>query len=405
MNRTMTDAIAYLDQKILDDFTRLNRMGIDKEADQLGYAQIQYLYTRSFFTDIPLAKGSSEAYNYYYNQAKEYWLKKSRYMQGMLALTFHRGNDAADARKIMASLKETAIFNKELGMYWKRNSSGWFWYQAPIEEHALMIEAFNEVADDHESVEELKIWLLKNKQTNDWKTTRATAAACNALLSTGNDWLEQNEIVAVTLGEIAVDPFQREDTKVEAGTGYFKTSWDKAEITPEMGNIRVSKKDEGIAWGSLYWQYFEEMDKITYAETPLSLRKEVYKVVNTNEGPKLVSTDESELKTGDKIRVRIELRVDRPMEYVHMKDMRASAFEPVDVLSSYKFKAGLGYYQSTKDAATHFFFDYLPKGTHVFEYDLYATQKGDFANGITTIQCMYAPEFTSHSEGIRVQIK
>ncbi|MCB0856059.1 MAG: hypothetical protein KDD63_27740, partial [Bacteroidetes bacterium] len=191
----------------------------------------------------------------------------------------------------------------------------------------------------------------------------------------------------------------------EAGTGYFKTSWDKSEITPEMGEIRVSKKEPGIAWGALYWQYFEEMDKITYAQTPLSLQKEVYKVENTSEGPKLISVKESDIKTGDKIRVRIELRVDRSMEYVHMKDLRASSFEPVDVISSYKYQAGLGYYQSTKDAATHFFFDYLPKGTHVFEYDLYATQKGDFANGITTIQCMYAPEFTSHSEGIRVEVK
>lgn len=90
---------------------------------------------------------------------------------------------------------------------------------------------------------------------------------------------------------------------------------------------------------------------------------------------------------------------------MHMKDMRASAFEPVNVLSSYKWQGGLGYYESTKDASTNFFFSYLRKGTYVFEYTLFATHTGNFSNGITSIQCMYAPEFSSHSEGIRVNVE
>ena len=88
-----------------------------------------------------------------------------------------------------------------------------------------------------------------------------------------------------------------------------------------------------------------------------------------------------------------------------MKDMRASGLEPINVLSRYKWQDGLGYYESTKDVATHFFFDYLPKGTYVFEYPMVVNHKGNFSNGITTIQCMYAPEFTSHSEGIRVTVE
>ena len=88
-----------------------------------------------------------------------------------------------------------------------------------------------------------------------------------------------------------------------------------------------------------------------------------------------------------------------------MKDMRAAGFEPLNVISTYIWQDGLGYYECTKDASTNFFFDYLPKGTYVFEYSLRATLAGDFSNGISTIQCMYAPEFTSHSEGIRVKIE
>ena len=136
------------------------------------------------------------------------------------------------------------------------------------------------------------------------------------------------------------------------------------------------------------------------------LKKQLFIVENTNEGEKIKPvSDKNVLKIGDKIRVRIELRTDRNLEYVHMKDMRAAGFEPINVLSSYKYRDGLGYYEATKDAATNFFFDYIPKGTYVFEYDLRVEHKGDFSNGITTIQCMYAPEFTSHSEGIRVVVQ
>ena len=190
-----------------------------------------------------------------------------------------------------------------------------------------------------------------------------------------------------------------------AGTGYYKTSWSSSEITPELANVTLTKKGDGISWGSLYWQYFEDLDKITSAETPLKLSKKLFLKTNSDTGKKLSEIKEtSTLKVGDLITVRIELKVDRPMEFVHMKDMRASGLEPVNVLSSYKYQDNLGYYESTKDAATNFFFDYLPKGVYVFEYDLRVNNAGNFSNGITTIQSMYAPEFSSHSKGIRLII-
>lgn len=156
----------------------------------------------------------------------------------------------------------------------------------------------------------------------------------------------------------------------------------------------------------MYWQYFEDLDKIKTAATPLSLIKKLFVEKNSDRGPVLTPVNDGDvLKVGDKIKVRIELRVDREMEYVHMKDMRASCLEPVNVLSSYKWQDGLGYYESTKDASTNFFFSNLRKGTYVFEYALFVTHTGNFSNGITNIQCMYAPEFSSHSEGIRINVE
>jgi len=262
-------------------------------------------------------------------------------------------------------------------------------------------------------IDNLKIWLLKNKQTNRWKTTKATTEAVYALLLQGSDWLSVTDMVDVVLGDEPISPSKLENVKVEAGTGYYKTSWKTNEIKPEMADVKITKtvpvgrqKGEGIAWGSLYWQYFEDLDKISSAETPLKLKKKLFLKTNTDLGEEISEvTDSTKLKVGDLVRVRIELRSDRAMEFVHMKDMRASGLEPINVLSQYKWQDGLGYYESTKDASTNFFFDYLPKGVFVFEYDLRVNNAGDMSNGITTIQSMYAPEFSSHSEGVRVTVE
>ncbi len=332
-----------------------------------------------------------------------------------MALVVDRLGDKTTSTKILKSLKENSITSDELGMYWKANTNSWHWYQAPIETQALLIEAFSEIdpdshRDDTITIDNLKIWLLKNKQTNQWKTTKATTEAVYALLLQGSDWLSVSEAVDVVLGNQKIEPSnpdsnREENVKVEAGTGYYKTSWNTSEIKPEMGTVTIAKKDKGIAWGSLYWQYFEDLDKITSAETPLKLSKKLFLKTNSDTGKKLTEIKEtSALKVGDLITVRIELKVDRPMEFVHMKDMRASGLEPVNVLSSYKYQDDLGYYESTKDAATNFFFDNLPKAVYVFEYDLRVNNAGNFSNGITTIQSMYAPEFSSHSEGVRIKI-
>ncbi len=371
--------------------------------NHLDYSQIHYLYARSFFKDVPIGNQTREAFDYYLGQARQYWLSNGFYMEGMLALALNRYDDKVTPAKILKSLKEYSSSSEELGMYWKKEN-GWFWYQAPIETQAMMIEAFDEVANDTSDVNEMKVWLLKQKQTQDWKTTRATVEACYALLLRGTDWLSENDNVDIKVGDIDIS--QMPDLNKEAGTGYFKTSWNDSDIKPEMGSVTVSRKGEGISWGALYWQYFEQLDKITSAETPLKLKKQLFVEHNTNAGQVIqLISDTTSLKPGDLIKVRIELRVDRAMEYVHMKDMRAAGLEPLNVLSGYKYQDGLGYYESTRDAATNFFFGWLAKGTYVFEYPLRLTHYGNFSNGITTIQCMYAPEFTSHSEGKRILIK
>lgn len=399
------NAIQYLDAEFIKEYQEMKKHARNLNEDHLTASQIQYLYMRSFFKKIPSSKEVQKITDYYKSQALKYWNKRNLYSKGMLALALYRMDDAVTPDKILRSLKENSINSEELGMYWKENTPSWHWYQAPIETQSLLVEAFSEISKDVQTIDNLKIWLLKNKQTNQWETTKATTEAVYALLLQGSDWLSVTDAVEVTVGGDKIDPSKLENTSPEAGTGYYKTSWNGREITPNMGEVQVTKKGQGIAWGALYWQYFEDLDKITSAETPLKLKKKLFLKKNTDTGEEIREIKPgTNLKVGDLVRVRIELRADRPMEFVHMKDMRAAGFEPINVLSHYKWQDGLGYYESTKDASTNFFFDYLPKGVFVFEYDLRVNNAGDFSNGITTIQNMYAPEFSSHSEGVRISV-
>lgn len=423
--------LSYLDKKIKEDYETLKKRHKTITDLSPDYLQIQYLYMRSFFSDRATPKDVLPAYQYFRSQAKKYWLQQNRYMQGLIALSLHRSGDIQAAKNIMASIKQYATVSNEMGMYWKDMVAGYYWHQAPVETHALMIEAFTEITKDTRAVDDLKTWLIKNKQTNSWKTSKATADACYALLLQGTNWLSDAPEVNIKIGALA---FSSADNKnqdagdkqgeagktlspndrpgAEAGTGYFKRTIAGDKIDPSMGNIEVtlSQASGGAvdrpAWGAVYWQYFEDLDKITSAATPLKLDKKLFVEKNTDRGPVLQPLNAAHtLYVGDKVRVRIELRADRDMEYVHMKDMRAACMEPVNVISRYNWQGGLGYYETTKDASASFFFNYLRKGTYVFEYTLFVTHSGTFSNGVTSIQSMYAPEFSSHSEGIKINVE
>lgn len=403
----LSKAIPYLDRKMKEDYDNLVKNKTDLKKYVLDYQQIQYFYMRSFFPDRKIDVAAQKAYNYFKSQLKADWTKRNKYMQGMTALALHRLGDKITPVAILTSLKQTSINHEELGMYWKDTNRGWWWYESPIERQAILIEAFNEISKDTKTVDDLRTWLLRNKQTNSWESTKATAEACYALLLQGTNWFDKEPVVNIQLGDILV---KSSDSQTAEGTGYFSKTFQAHEVKPDMGNIAVtvssSSSNGAPSWGGVYWQYFEDIDKITVAATPLQLQKKLFIETNSDRGPVLSPVNkDTKLKIGDKLKVRIELRVDRDMEYVHMKDMRASALEPVNVLSSYKWQGELGYYESTGDVATNFFFSNLRKGTYVFEYAIFVSHSGNFTNGITTIQCMYAPEFSAHSEGTRIIVE
>lgn len=414
----MTDkALSYMDQQIIAQHKNLKHSYINKPQrkkdsdvirleDNLTHNAIQYLYAKSFFWDTEeIEKDSTltQSINYYLEQAKLHWRNKSIHQQGILALASYRINPKSKfAQMIVDSLKNQAIVDSTKGMYWKQ-TWGFYWYELPIETQALMIELFEEVGEDKAAVYLLKLWLLQQKKGAAWASTKATTTASYALLSSGGNWLDKQGGLDIQIGSQHISST---DELQETGTGYFKKTWSADAIQKDFANITIENKNSSPAFGAAYWQYFENFENInSFQKTPLKIKKQLFLQTQTTKGIVNTPIEEASLKPGDLVLVKIELEVGQEMEYLHLKDMRAAGFEPTNMLSQYKYQNGMGYYEMTKDASSNFFFSKLRAGKHLFEYTLRAVHKGQFSNGISTIQSMYAPEFTAYSEAIDINIE
>lgn len=403
--RMIKKAISFLDRKLVEDFEKLKKNYPERmKNNNLSSIKIQYLYLRALLIiEFPIGSKTQEAFSYYSRQAKRYWLKQNEYLQAMTAVSLNKLGYRNEAEAIVRSLNERSLQSEEMGMYW-RQKRGWHWYEAPVETQAMLIEAFAELENNKKAIEQMKIWLLKQKQTQRWKTPSATLEAVFALLTTGDDLIVESSDVVVKVGGEKLEPEEGEIK--EAGTGYFKVSWIGEEINGDIAKIELENPNNNIAWAAAYWQYFEDMDKVEASSSPLSIEKKFFVEKFTETGTVIEPLEEGQkLKTGQKLISRMIIRTDRNMEFVHLKDMRSSALEPISNISGYKYTGGLGYYENITDVSTDFFFRYLQKGTYVLEYAVFVSQSGKFSNGIATIQSMYAPEFSAHSEGIRLVVE
>jgi len=383
-------------------FNELKRLNKNwKNIKSISLADLEYLYVRSAYAQHPMDKEIKEMTAFYLSVVEKHWTAYGLYERALVALLLQREDKSQVVQQILNSFREHASLSEEMGMYWPNNRANVFMSQSAVSVHTFIMDAFRAGGAKEGETDNMKRWLLKQKQTQMWESTHATADAIYALLSTGGDWFATQGETAITVGSRLVKPEDR-----EPGTGYFSESWSREEIVPEMGRVTVTHRGNTPAWGALYRQYYEELDEISKTDASLDIEKQLFVEQTDDSGTRLVRiTEENPLRVGDKVVVRLTVRTDRDLEFVHLKDMRAAAFEPVSQLSGIGWQNGLLYYQTSKDASTNFYFDVLPRGTYIFEYAVYVNRAGSYANGITTIQCMYAPEFTSHTEGIRIIVK
>jgi len=394
--QALNKAMDYVDRETYSYYQKYLK---DKGYDVVN---LDYLYVRSYYPDNKLSKKQQEAYDFFYNNAKKNNESyRSLYCQSMLSVVFQRQGDTKLAVEMAKRIKQKALYSDEMGMYWRDNVSGWRWSERPIETQAMLIRMMDEVLNDSESVARMQQWILKQKQTNNWNTDVSTVNAIQALLAGGGGPSSPVRMrpsrMSVTFGDhVLTSDTSRHDIHLSR-----RLAGD--EVRPADGKIVVRKEDDGIAWGAVYWQYFEQMDKIPSNSMGISLKRSLYRI--DKDGVMRLVADGSALRVGDKVRVRIEIVADRTMEYLELKDPRNASMEPVNTASGWHWNGGLSYYLSVTNTAQTLYIDRLEKGRYMVEYDLYVNNAGVYTSAPTVMQCLYAPEFRALCPAGKVRVE
>lgn len=390
-------ARSFVQGELTADYAKLREKS-KLDSYTLSSTHLSALYALSFFDVVAPEGDANDAQRFFLKHTGSDWLDLNPGMQAMAALVLKRNGRKADAEAILASLRERALVKEDLGMYWKQKP-GYYWYQAPVVNQSMLIAAFDEIAGNNAETDQMRQWLLSQKRTQSWETSRATAEAIYAILLRGTDWLANQKVPTASLNG---NPISFNNS--EAGTGFIQQVWQQNELKENSFSLEIENPNPQMMWGGLFHQYEAAADAVSASGGPLKVGRELFKEVVSGTEIKREPIDESRLKVGDLLVVQLYVESDRDMEYIHLHDQRAAGLEPLEQLSGYSFKDGLAMYQTSGDSGTDFFINWLPKGKYLLEYKLRVGQAGSFNNGFATLQSFYAPEFSSHSEGLRLKI-
>ena len=397
---THQDADSRMQPMIQKGFEYLGKQAAEeyksmKEAEKKGAVGLRpseqvlrYLYICALDGKAPV---DEKVNRYFIDKLSGEGKELTIYGKALGAIILQQAGKVAEARLFMQSLMEYSVVTDEMGRYFDTPKARYSWFSYKIPTEVAAMEAIQRITKDTKAIDEMKRWLLKQKQTQTWETLIATADAVYALMATGaSDLLANTGGVEITLGKEMIR------TPVDDAIGYIK----KTVIGDVMNikKVRVDKEGTGMGWGAVYAQYLESMDQIGEQGNGLSVSRQLYK------GDEALN-ESAPLKVGDRITVRLTVKADRDMDFVQIKDDRAACMEPLQAVSGFRWGNGLGYYQATKDASTQFFIDQMRKGTYVIEYQVYVNRTGEYQTGIATVQSAYAPEFGGHTGGYRVMVE
>ena len=366
-----------------------------KEAEKKGAVGIRpseqvlrYLYICALDGKAPV---DEKVNRYFIDKLSGEGKELTIYGKALGAIILQQAGKVAEAKLFMQSLMEYSVVTDEMGRYFDTPKARYSWFSYKILTEVAAMEAIQRITKDTKAIDEMKRWLLKQKQTQTWETPIATADAVYVLMATGtSDLLANTGGVEITLGKEVIR------TPADDAIGYIKKTMSGDVMN--IKKIRVDKEGAGMGWGAVYAQYLESMDQISGQGNGLSVSRQLYK------GDEALN-ESAPLKVGDKITVRLTVKADRDMDFVQIKDDRAACMEPLQAVSGFRWSNGLGYYQATKDASTQFFIDQMRKGTYVIEYQVYVNRTGEYQAGIATVQSAYAPEFGGHTGGYRVMVE
>ena len=404
-------AVRYLEYDVAETYRYMKRHSQGKDWP-IGSGTLNELYALSFFKEQNSDKDFATAKKYYLKSLDETWTSFNFNQRSKGALVLYRNGNEKTAKLMIQSFKECAQKNEQIGMYWPKK---YFSFESHIATHANIMAAFAEIDQNQEMIDQLRVWLLTQKQTNIWENSASTAEAIYALLMRGSDWFDEGKEVTLRFGNTPIST----ESGV-AGTGFIQRRWNANEVTQDMRQLTVNNPTPHLVWGGLFRQYFVPIDEVKSDESGFTIKRELFVETVTDKGKKLVPVgtalrqaqgpkvvepvETPTLKVGDKITVKITFTSQQDMSYVFVKDLRATGFEPIEQISHYEYNDRMSYYQSNTDTDMEFFIERLPKGTHQLEYSMFVTKEGYLNNGYALIQCQYAPEFSAYSNGMKIKV-
>ena len=409
MNEVYRRALAYLKLEARKEYERIMEMQEEKQNKSTFWMPseqvIHYLYICSL--DNQAKVDSDHKVNTFFIQRMLHGGMKtvmhrsfSIYQKALMTIILKAYHHDAEAITLMQSVKEYLVTTPEMGSYFDTHKAVYSWSSYRIPTQVAAMEAISQFSPDVALLDEMKLWLLKQKQVQMWSTPLATVDAVHAFLLG-----ESVQKKLATDGKMKVMIGRREVTTPNDALGYTRATFMEADskhmVDDDFYNhlsARIEKQGRGTGWGAIYAQYFEEMDRIEQSTDKGLSVKRTYLL---NNHP---LTSKTVLRVGDKLTVRLTIKNNRDMDFVSIKDRRAACMEPADQLSGYAWNGQLRAYRVNRDASTEYFIDKLPKGTHILEYHVYVNRTGTYQTGTATIQSVYAPEFTSHTGGATIVV-
>ncbi len=396
LRKLITEASHYYDKETLK---REQEMLAD--AKKYGYKPSylrfwSYVYTRQLLLDVAgygsksLTKDLTKLTNKTLDELEKEWGTLDMTSRAQSAVTLHRYGRKSQAQGVMESVRQFALHDPHKGMYWESlDRYSWF---SPVACTSAMLQAFAEVSPRQAEIDEMREWLLLEKQTSDWGSSSLAADAVYAILSTGSDWLHAS-VDSVPQFEILVDGQKVDVADTDRHLGYVRMT-----LPADTKRVEVSRTGLNPAWGSLYHQYQAKMAEVREQRVDeLGVTKHFTRV--DAEGKATALTEGDTLRVGDRVRITLKIHSAKDLEYVTLVDQRPAFLETVDQTSHYTRADRFFYYLETKDAVTNAFITRLPEGHHTLSYDCHVTTPGTFTSGIATIQSQYAPQFVAHSAG------
>lgn len=391
-------AINYLHREGKIEYEHINQLKTNRLTD----TGLRYLYLVAL-GKLNVPNEYKVAYDEFVKLAPSFLKEGTIAQKAKAAYVLNYNGMTKEAKEIMASLKEYLVQTEEKGMYFSQLDGQTLWGANKIASHVYALEAFDEIMKDEEVVNEMKLWLLSQKRTQQWESPISTVDAVYALMFRGRDDFSATKKITLSYGKETIDV---QKYSLLPSVAYVKKEIEKDKKGKFPKELKIKQENKGIAWGAVYAQFQEDVAQVKTQGKELKVEKQLY-VERLDNGVKMLMplNVEEQLRVGDVVVSRLILTTDRALDFVHLKDERGACFEPIETLSGYQWGRELAYYLEVKDASTNYYIDPLPKGVKVIENRYRVARQGEYEGGIATLQSVYVPEFTSYAASQRVIVK